>query len=93
MKLRIWPKTRLGTWASGLTLLFIVLMALKLLGLAAAIRLPLPTPVLAVLGVIGFVLGIISFFRNKDRALFVLLSILVGAVIILWAAAETAFPH
>ncbi len=93
MKIQIWSKTKTGKWASILTLLFIVLMALKLSALAITIRLPFPSPIIAGLGVIGFVLGIISTFKNKDRSLFVLLSIPVGLLIIFWVAVEIAFPH
>jgi len=93
MKIQIWSKTKIGKWASILTLLFIVLMALKLSALAITIRLPFLSPFIAVLGVIGFVLGLISIFKSKDRSLFVLLSIPVGLLIIFWVAAEIAFPH
>lgn len=93
MKIQIWSKTKIGKWASILTLLFIVLMALKLSALAITIRLPFPSPFIAVLGVIGFVLGIISVFKNKDRAFFVLLSLPVGLLIIFWLTAEMLFPH
>lgn len=46
------------------------------------IRLPLPTLFLAVIGVAGFVMGVISIVKNKDRALLTLLSIPVGLLII-----------
>ncbi|NLW79488.1 MAG: hypothetical protein GXY32_08780 [Ruminococcaceae bacterium] len=91
MKIQIWSKTKIGKWASILTLLFIVLMGLKALNIG--IRLPLPSPIIAMLGVIGFVLGIISIFKNKDRSLCVLLSIPIGLLIIFWIGAEIAFPH
>ncbi len=91
IKTQILSKTKIGKWASLLTLLFIVLMGLKALNIG--IRLPLPSPFIAVFGVIGFVLGIISRFKNKDRSLSVLLSIPVGLLIIFWVAAEIAFPH
>ncbi|MBP7507772.1 MAG: hypothetical protein KA807_08125 [Prolixibacteraceae bacterium] len=91
MKIQILSKTKIGKWASLLTLLFIVLMGLKAMNIG--IRLPFPSPFIAVLGVIGFVLGIISIFKNKDRSLLVLLSIPVGLLIIFWVAAEIAFPH
>ncbi len=93
MKIQILSKTKSGKWASILTLLFIVLMAIKLSALAITIRLPFPSPFIAGLGVIGFILGIVSFFKNKDRSLFVLLSLPVGLLIIFWVAAEMAFPH
>lgn len=93
MKIQIWSKTKIGKWSSIFTLLFIVLMALKLSPLANMIRLPLPSPIIAALGVIGFVLGIISILKNKDRSLFVLLSIPVGLLIIIWVTLEIVFPH
>ncbi len=93
MKMQLWSKTTAGKWAASLTLLFIVLMSLKLLTLGISIRIPLPTPFIAVLGVLGFVMGIVSFVKNKDRSLFTLSSIPIGLLIIFWIAAEIAFPH
>ena len=93
MKIQLWSKTTAGKWAASLTLLFIVLMSLKLLTLGISIRIPLPTPFIAGLGVIGFIMGIVSFVKNKDRSLLTLLSFLVGLLIIFWVAAEIAFPH
>lgn len=88
MKINLWSKTTGGKWAAALTLLFIVLMSLKI-----SIGFPLPNPLIAVLGVAGFILGIISLVKNKDRSLLTLLSIPVGLLILFWIAAEIAFPH
>ena len=93
MKIQLWPKKTAGKWAATLSLLFIVSMSIKLLGLAMFIRLPLPTPFLAVIGVAGFVIGIISIVKNKDRSLLTLLSIPVGLLIIFLTVAEIAVPH
>lgn len=93
MKIQLWSKTTTGKWAASLTLLFIVLMALKMMNLAVMIRLPLPSPLIALLGVIGFVMGVISIIKSKDRALLTLLSIPIGLLILFWVAAEIAFPH
>jgi len=93
MKIQLWSKTTAGKWATILTLLFIVLMSLKLLTLGISIRIPLPTPFIAGLGVIGFIMGIVSFVKNKDRSLLTLLSIPIGLLIIFWIAAEIMFPH
>ncbi|MEN6328212.1 MAG: hypothetical protein ABFD18_18640 [Syntrophomonas sp.] len=93
MKIQLCSKTAPGKWATILTLLFIVLMSLKLSALAMLIRLPLPTPLIAVIGVVGFIIGAISIIKNKDRALFTLLSIPVGLLIIFWTVAEIAVPH
>ena len=93
MKIRLWSETKAGKWAAVLTLIFIVTILIKISALAMIIRLPLPSPILAVFGVAGFVMGVISIIRNKDRALLTLLSIPVGLLIIFWVAAEIAFPH
>lgn len=93
MKIQLWPKTTAGIWATSLTLLFIVLMSLKLSTLAMLIRLPLPTPLIAVIGVAGFIVGVVSIIKNKDRALLTLLSIPVGLLIVFWTIAEIAVPH
>ena len=92
MKIQIWPKKTTGRWAAILTLFFIVSMSIKLLNLAF-IRLPLPTPFLAVIGTAGFVLGVISIVKNKDKAIFTLLSIPIGLLIIFWTVTEIVFPH
>lgn len=93
MKIQLCSNAKTGKWAAILTLLFIVLMSLKLSALAMFIRLPLPTPLIAVIGVAGFIVGVVSIIKNKDRALLTLLSILVGLIIIFWTIAEIAFPH
>ena len=93
MKMQLYSKSTTGRWAAILLLLFIVLMAIKLTALAMIIRLPLPTPFLAVIGVAGFVMGVISIVKNKDRALLTLLSIPVGVLIIFWTLAEIVVPH
>lgn len=93
MKIQLCSNTTTGKWAAILTLLFIVLMSLKLSTLAILIRLPLPTPVIAVIGVAGFIVGVASIIKNKDRALLTLLSIPVGLLIIFWTIAEIAVPH
>ncbi len=93
MKIHLWPKTKAGKWAAVLTLLFIVSMSIKSTALSILIRLPLPTPILAVIGVAGFVMGVIAIVKNKDRALLTLLSIPAGLLIIFWTVLEIAFPH
>ena len=92
MKIHLWPKKTAGKWAAILTLFFIVFMSIKLGG-AMFIRLPLPTPALAVIGFAGFVMGVISIIKNKDRAILTLLSIPIGLLIIIWTVAEIIFPH
>lgn len=93
MKIQFWSKTKAGKYAANFTLLFIVLMFLKFFALGNSVRIPLPTPFIAGLGVIGFIMGIVSVVKNKDRSLLTILSIIIGLLIIFWVAGEIAYPH
>lgn len=88
MKTTFTPITRAGKWAAGLSIAFIVLMGLKIVGL-----MPLPNPVIVALGFIGFVIGIVAIIKNKERSILVFLSIPVGLLIVFWTAAELIYPH
>jgi len=90
MKILIWSKTKAGKWAAFFLLVFIVSMVIKQVTFGI---LPLPIPVIASIGVMGCIAGSVSFFKNKDKSLLTLLSILIGLLIIIWTAAEIAFPH
>ena len=92
MKFQFWSRTKIGKWANILTLVFIIFMALKLINLEI-IRVPIPTPFIAIIGLIGFIIGLISIIKKKDKALLTLLSILIGVLIIFWTIAEIMFPH
>ena len=89
MKIKLWPKAKVGKYAVCFTLLFIILMILKFF----TYSIPLPTPVIVGLGVLGFILGAISMIKSKDRSLITLLSIIIGLLVILWMAGEILFPH
>jgi hypothetical protein len=88
MKIQAVSQKAAGKWAAALTLLFILLITLKV-----TLWIPVPTPLIAGFGVAGLIVGIVSFFKNRDRSLLTLLSVLVGLLIVFWAAAEIAFPH
>ena len=88
MKPAFVPKTTPGKWSVGLGIAFIVLMWAK-----TQVRFPLPSPAIAVVGLIGFVLALIAVFKWRDRSILGLVPILVGGLIVLWIAAELMFPH
>jgi hypothetical protein len=71
--MRLLPKTCAGWWASGLSLIFIILIAIKI-----QFWLPLPTFVIAALGSAGFIFGLMAIFKNEDRTILNLLSIISG---------------
>jgi hypothetical protein len=86
--MRLLPRTLAGKWALGLSVAFIFLIAVKIIAF-----LPLPSFVLAALGLAGFIMGIVAIFKNKDKAIFTFMAILVGLVIMLWTVLEFIFPH
>ena len=81
MKIKIWPSQKLGQTAAVLTLLFIVLMLLKMGTLGVHIILPVPSPLIAIFGVVGLVFGLLSIYLNQDKAILTWLSIPVGLII------------
>lgn len=87
--------TTMGKWATGFTLAFVVFMALKFSGLGASmpIGLPLPTPAIAVIGMVGFIMGVLAFFEDKDRSVMVIITLVIGLLLTILVAAEIVFPH
>ena len=88
--MKILPETTLGKWSVGLSIAFIVLIGMKI---ANHFHFPLPTPAIAVLGIIGLLIGLLAVFGNKDRAILNILPLIVGVIILLWIAGEIIFPH
>ncbi|WP_147804253.1 hypothetical protein [Alkalicoccus halolimnae] len=80
-------RTLSGKWALMLTLVFIGLISVKLF-----LTLPLPTPIVAVLGLVGFALGITALVKH-DRSLSVLFSIAVGLIIVTWIIGRMMFLY
>jgi hypothetical protein len=76
MKITLWPKSGLGKAATGLCVLFIIFIILKILP-----GFPLPTFVISGIGVAGFIAGLIAIIK-KDRTAGTFLSALVGLGII-----------
>jgi len=82
------PASRLGHWAIGLEIAFLLLMAAKY----TPVRIPLPTPLIFPLGLAGFVVATIAIIR-KDRAITVWLAFIVGLLPTLWTLGELIWPH
>jgi len=68
-------------------------MLIKMQILKVAFRIPLPSPAIAVLGIVGLLLSVLAMIQNRDRALSLWLSAGLGLVIIFWIIAEIVFPH
>jgi hypothetical protein len=88
MNLTILPKSTLGKWSVGISVVFIILISTKI-----QFSIHVPTFAIGALGLIGFIVSLIAIFKNKDRSVLIFLPVLVGLIIILWTAAEFIFPH
>jgi hypothetical protein len=88
VKTIVLPKTCIGKWALGLSIAFIVLIAMKIQG-----SLPMPTFTITALGLTGFAMGIVAILRNRDRGILNYMAITVGVVIIAWIATELILRH
>ena len=78
------PKTKLGKWAGGLLVVFLVFLIAVILGRNVA-RLQAGTPLIVIVGIsmmiagiATFVTGIMSLFKLKDRSFVVILAIIFG---------------
>lgn len=96
------PSTHTGKWAGWLLALALACFAL-FFGLVMAgqrggdtffsnLALTVPILISALAAIAGGVVGVMAR-RHNDRSIIVKLAILVGAVVVLWVAAEIAFPH
>jgi len=79
MKITFLPKTNLGKKAVVLSMVFIILLCLQSLK-----WMPLPTFIIAALGLIGSIKGFQAITKYKERAVLVILSIPLGVIIIFW---------
>ena len=96
------PSTDMGKWAGGLLALALACFALFFGFVMAGQRggdtffsnLTLTVPILlsGLAAIAGGVTGIVAR-RHDDRSIVVRLAIFTGAVVVLWTAAEIAFPH
>lgn len=84
---------REGKRAEFLMLIAVFSMLLKYAGLAAAIRFPLPSPLIALIGVVAFFFALYSYVKNRDSASSVIIILFLGGLIIFWIIAEILFPH
>ena len=97
------PNTVLGTWSVRLIVAFLLFFILFFVFATSGqkggdtffsnLSLAIPILIAAVLAVSAFFTGIISIFRNRERAIFVFLSTAMGFFVLLFGLAEIMFPH
>ncbi|MDV3426278.1 MAG: hypothetical protein LIR50_03680 [Bacillota bacterium] len=88
MKIRLMPRTLSGKWSVVLSILFIILIWLKM-----EYSIHVMTFAIAAIGLAGFIISIIAIVKNKDRSIISFLPVLVGLIIILWIIGEMIYPH
>ncbi len=96
------PSTDMGKWAGWMLVVALACFALFFGFVMAGQRggdtffsnLALTVPILlsGLAAIAGGVTGIVAR-RHDDRSIVVKLAIFTGAVVVLWTAAEIAFPH
>ena len=80
------PKTKLGKWAGGLIVVFVVLLVVLIYGMNVARWRPgtavsiIVGASMAIAGVAAFVTGLVSLIKFKDRSFVVILAVIIGAV-------------
>lgn len=97
------PKTKLGNWSVGLIAIFFFLLGVFYVLVYSGQRggetffsnlyLTVPMLIAAAAGVSAFFTGGVSIIRDKERALLVFLSTLMGLFVLLYTSAEILFPH
>ncbi len=103
MRVNYKPSTFLGNWSVRLIvfslLFFIVFYSLVVSGQRGGdtffsnLALAITMLIAAILAVSSFFTGIIGIIKNRERAIFVYISTVIGFFVLLFGLAEIIFPH
>jgi hypothetical protein len=81
------PKTKLGIWAGGLLVVFVVLFIALIYGMNGWRPGTAPAVIVGfgamIAGIAAFVTGLVSLVKFKDRSFVVLLAVIIGAIAVL----------
>jgi hypothetical protein len=98
MKIPLSPKTKIGKWAVGLKVFFILLISIffifMLLGLVTFDEghwWDLVVGIAVPLIISAFITGIIAIKKNKDKSILVYLSIFISSCVILFILLHSLF--
>ena len=97
------PKTKYGKWSVGLILGFILFLTVFFFVVKAGYRggdtffsnplLAIPISISGACGIMSFITGVISIFKQKERNVFVFLSTLLGLFVLYFVLGEVLTPH
>ena len=103
MRINYRPNTALGTWSVrlivGSLFFFIVFFSIIASGQEGGdtffsnLSLAIPMLTAAILAMFAFLTGILGMLRNRERAVFVLISTTIGFFVIIFGLSEIIFPH
>ena len=97
------PHSKIGKWSVGFFGAFIFFLMLFYIIVATGQRggetffsnlaLTIPMLLAGTCSVAGFVTGLIAIIKKRERSGLTYVAVVIGALVILWIAAEVLFPH
>lgn len=97
------PVTKIGKWSIGLFSVFIICFAVFIGLVAAGYRgddsfftytaLMVPALLGFIAAVSGFVTGLISIFKSKERSVMIIVAIVIEFFLIFLVSGEIIYPH
>ena len=87
----VFPKIQLGWWGLGLTLSFLLMLALRIFN--PGIPLPFPSFVIFGAGIIGLALNLWAFILGDRSWVLLFMGGAIDVFMVTWLIAEVAFPH
>ena len=82
------PLTRLGRWAAGMGVLFVVMFLLK-----TNIPIPVPAMFVMAIGIIAGILIPVAIIWKRERSWLLWLMLIPGLFAILFTLGELLYPH
>lgn len=96
MKLK--PQTKLGKWSVGLNAFFLIIIATSIISVNVLGILSyddhwwdVTVPTIFFASTVAFILGIIAIIKNKERSVFVYISVTIGLLAILFIPLHSLF--
>ena len=103
MKAHFKPKTKLGKWSAWLIVAFGVFMGIFQALVASGQRsgetfFSNPSLTAAILpagtaGIAAFIAGLVSIIRDKERSASVIIAVVIGLFVLIFALGEVLYPH
>ena len=88
MNVHVAPRTRLGRWAVGLMVVFVLWFILK-----GSAPFPMPTLAAAPFGVLAGVCAVVAIVSRGERSFLAFLTVFIGLWWVVFLLAEIIAPH